>query len=341
MFKSKSKFKGSLVLSLVLAATVALTACGSGQTNSKGAAIENYPNKPIEYIVPYAAGGGVDLVARAVADALSKEWGQPITVVNKPGGGGVTGAQYALQQAPADGYTVLANVVSNTSMLAAGFNEPALKLDDQLFVSRIVQDAPAFTVKADAEWETFNEFTEWAKQNPEQLTWTTSGVSGYSSFVAAEYMKEIGVDFNKTGMVVTKGTAESLPMIAGGDVVLGLHPISEVSTMVKAGKLKILAVQSEERSPYFPDVPTASEQGINNLTATWWTGLSVRKGTPDDIVKKWNEALEKITKDAEFIDKLKNMQMEPSFLNTEDYNEFVNTEADYYTDLATKLGIRK
>lgn len=341
MFKNKSKFKGSLSLSVIIASAVALTACGGGQTNSKGASVDNYPTKPIEYIVPYAAGGGVDLVARAVADALSKEWGQPINVVNKPGGGGVTGAQYALQQAPADGYTVLANVVSNTSMLAAGFNEPPLKLDDQIFVSRIVQDAPAFTVKADAEWNNFSEFTEWAKQNPEKLTWTTSGVSGYSSFVAAEYMKEIGIDFNKTGMVVTKGTAESLPMIAGGDVVLGLHPVSEVSTMVKAGKLKILAVQSEERSPNFPEVPTTQEQGINNLTATWWTGLSVRNGTSDEVVKKWDEALAKISKDSAFIDKLKNVQMEPSYLDTESYNEFVKTEASYYTDLATKLGIRK
>lgn len=336
------------VVAAALAAVFMLTACGvDSKQNAPGKnadssqkAASNYPAKGIEYVVPYAAGGGVDLVARAVAEAVSKKWGQPITVVNKTGGGGAVGAQYALGQ-PADGYTVLANVVSNTSMMEASYKKPAIKLADQQLVARIVKDAPAFTVKSDAQWNDFKSLSEWVKQNPEQLSWTTSGVAGYSTYVAAEWLNQLGVDVGKTRMIVTNGTADSLPLIAGGNATLAVHPVSEVATLVNSGNLKILAVSSATRSPFFPNVPTTAEQGYKDLSAFWWTGLSMPKGTPDDIVKKWSDTLAELAQDPAFQAKLKTMKMEPSYLNTADFNQFVTKEADYYRNLANQLGIIK
>ncbi|QDR81867.1 tripartite tricarboxylate transporter substrate binding protein [Sporomusa termitida] len=336
------------VVASALVAVFMLTACGvdskqsapGKNTDSSPQAAANYPAKGIEYVVPYAAGGGVDLVARAVADAVGKKWGQPISVVNRTGGGGAVGAQYALAQ-PADGYTVLANVVSNTSMMAASYKNPAIKLEDQQLVARIVKDAPAFTVKSDAQWNDFNSFSEWVKQNPEKLSWTTSGVAGYSTYVAAEWLHQLGVDVGKTRMIVTNGTADSLPLIAGGNALLAVHPVSEVATMVNSGHLKILAVSSTDRSPFFPNVPTTAEQGFKDLSAFWWTGLSMPKGTPEAIVKKWSDTLAELAQDPEFQAKLKTMKMEPSYLNTADFNQFVTQEAAYYGNLATQLGIVK
>jgi tripartite-type tricarboxylate transporter receptor subunit TctC len=327
--------RSKLALATAMALALVLTGCAG---SNKGAA--KYPTKQIEYVVPFAAGGGTDLVARAVADYLSKEFSQPVTVVNKPGGGGATGAQAALKQAAADGYTVLANNVSSVSMLSAGLTNPPVKIEDHNFVARVVKDPLAFAVKSDAPWKDLKEFNEWVKKNPDQLTWTSVGPAGISAFAVAEWLDAIGVDFKKTRMVTTTGAADSMPKVAGGHAVLAVHSIAEVHSMVSSGKVKLLAVQSEKRSPYFPNVPTVTEQGIK-MTAEWWTGISLPVGVPEHVVKKWDEATAKMAKDQAFLDKLKNINVEGSYLNSVDFAKSVNDETKYFTELATKKEIRK
>lgn len=313
------------------------TAAPSATTDPAG----DYPSRPIEYVVPFSAGGGVDLIARTVAESLSKEWGQPIEIVNKPGAGGATGAQYALKQAANDGYTVLADNVASTTMLQAGSVEAPVLLEDHEFAARVVSDAPVFVVAADAPWNDFREFSDWAKSNPDKLTWTSVGPAGFSTFAVAEWLKAIGADFSKTRMVATKGASESLPLVAGGNAVLAVHTVNETSTLVKAGKLKVLAVLSPERSPYYPDIPTTAEQGVDNLSVIWWTGMSFPKGTPQAIVQKWADAVAKLAQDPAFVDKLKTLQVDANVLTNQEFTDFVNTEARYYEDLAVQVGIRK
>ncbi|HZG17765.1 MAG TPA: tripartite tricarboxylate transporter substrate binding protein [Candidatus Bathyarchaeia archaeon] len=333
---------------------LAVTACGTNQaaapvapaasgTNQKAepAGEVDYPTKQIEYIVPYSAGGGVDLVARATADYLSKEWGQPIVVVNKPGGGGTIGAEYALKQARNDGYTALAVNVSNTSMLTAGMSNAAIKNEDQIYTARIGEGTLAFAVKADAPWKDFAEFSEWVKANPEQLTWTSVGPAGFSAFGVAEWLRAIGADLSKTRMIVTKGASDSLPKVAGGHAVLAVHTVGESHPMLQAKKVKILAVSGTERSPFLPDVPTAEEQGVKGLSVFWWTGVSFAKGTPEPVIRKWEQAVEKMTKDAAFVKKLQDIQVEPNYANSADFTKDVQTETDYYINLATKSNMRQ
>jgi tripartite-type tricarboxylate transporter receptor subunit TctC len=339
--------KGSVFLfTFLLGISMAVTGCaGQGGTSAVNQSPQppstDYPARQIEYVVPYSAGGGVDLVARATAEYLSKEWGQPIVVVNKAGGGGMIGAEYALKQAKPDGYTVLAVNVSNTSMLAGGMANPAVKTEDQLFVSQIGEGALAFAVKADAPWENFREFNEWVKQNPEQLTWTTVGPAGFSAFGVAEWLEMIGVDYHKTRMIVTKGASESLPKVAGGHAVLAVHSIGEMNAMAQSGKVKILAVSGSKRSRFFPDVPTTEEEGVKGLTVKWWTGVSMPKGTPEYIVKKWESAIEKMVKDPAFVQKLEAIQVDPAYASSAEFIEHVRKETEYYTELGTKRGIRK
>jgi tripartite-type tricarboxylate transporter receptor subunit TctC len=114
-----------------------------------------------------------------------------------------------------------------------------------------------------------------------------------------------------------------------------------VYTLVQAGKLKVLAVQADKRSPYFPDVPTVKEQGVDHVSAFWWTGISFPKGTPEAIVNKWQDALDRIVKDENFLAQLKNIQLEPSYLSGEAFRSFIEEEAAYYTELGKKTGIRK
>jgi tripartite-type tricarboxylate transporter receptor subunit TctC len=324
----------AVIMSLLLAAAV--SACGN-----QGTAESAYPSKQVEYIVPYSAGGGVDLVARAAADYLSKEWGQPIVVVNKAGGGGAVGAEYALKQAKNDGYTALAVNVSNTTMLAAGMKTPPITNEDQVYTTRIGKGTLAFAVKADAPWKDFAEFSAWVRANPEQLTWTSVGPAGFSAFGVAEWLDVIGADFAKTRMIVTKGASDSVPKVAGGHAILAVHTVGEIMPMLQAGKVKILAVSGDTRSPFLPDVPTAEEQGIQGLSVFWWTGVSFAKGTPESVIRKWEEAIAKMEKDPAFLQKLSEIQVEPAYAASEAFTKETQAETTYYLELATKKGIRK
>lgn len=301
----------------------------------------DYPIRQIELVVPFAAGGGVDLAARSVADYLSKEWGQPIVVTNKPGGGGIIGAQYALKEAKPDGYTVLANNVSTTTMYEAGTANPVITNKENKFAARIAAGTPAYAVKADAEWDTFEEFSEWVKKNPEKLTWASVGPAGFSSFVAAQWFESLGVDFNKTQMVSSEGTSDSAAKLAGGHVVLAIHTVGELAPLVEAGKIKLLAVQSPERSPLFPDVPTTEEAGLEGLTIKWWTGLSFPADTPDEIIQKWEQAVEKMEKDETFLQQLEKIKLDPAYLNSADFTKEVEMETNALIKLAEDTGIRK
>jgi tripartite-type tricarboxylate transporter receptor subunit TctC len=339
---SKMKRKLSLLLTFLLIVGFILPGCSSDSTTSgqenKGT---DYPTRQIELVVPFAAGGGVDLAARTVADYLSKEWGQPIVVTNKPGGGGIIGAQYALKEARPDGYTVLVNNNSTTTMYEAGNSNPTITLDDHKFVSRIATGSTSYAVKADAEWDNFEQFSKWVKENPEQLTWASVGPAGFSSFAVAQWLESIGVDFSQTKMVSSEGATDSAAKVAGGHVVLGVHAVGEFAPLLESGKIKLLAVQSPERSAIFPDVPTTVEQGFDDLTVQWWTGLSFPADTPDEIIQKWDQAVEKMQQDKEFIKQLEKIKLEPGYLNTEDFTNEVRNETEVYTNLAEKTGIRK
>lgn len=319
-----------------------ISGCSSGSsTKEEKNKNLNYPARQIELVVPFAAGGGVDLAARTVADYLSKEWDQPIVVTNKTGGGGIIGAQYALKESKPDGYTVLVNNNSSTSLHEAGTSNPTLTIEDNKFISRIATGSMAYAVKADAEWDNFEEFSEWVKANPEKLTWASVGPAGISAFAVAQWLESIGVEYNSTKMVSSEGASDSAAKVAGGHVVLGVHTVGEFAPLVDSGKIKLLAVQSPERNPLYPDVPTTVEQGFKGLTVKWWSGLSFAPGTPDEIVNKWDKAIEKMQKDAEFIKQLEKVKLEPGYLNSEDFTKEVKNETNIFKQLAEETGIRK
>lgn len=343
----------SLATSLLLTA-VLFTGCGAASqpaatgaqsTPAPAEAVKKedvaYPTKAIEIIVPFAAGGGTDLSARAVADYLSKDWGQAITVVNKPGASGATGTDAALKQGTNDGYTVLVHNVSSTSALMGGKSDLTFNVDDFEYAGQIVEDPLAFVVKADAQWKDLKEFADWVKANPDQLTFTSSGPTAIATFSLVEFLDNVGGDFSKARMVTTKGAADSMPKIAGGHAVLAIQGVSEVSVMVKSGKAKILGIVAKERSPYFPDVPTVQEQSLPTMKAKWWSGVSFPKGTPAEIVKKWDEALQKASQDPTFQEKMKMINAQVAYMNAADFGAFVKEETANYTSIAQAKGLRK
>jgi tripartite-type tricarboxylate transporter receptor subunit TctC len=227
-----------------------------------GAAAQPYPTRLVEIVVPFVPGGGTDQIARAMANYLGKKWGQPLLVVNKPGGGGVIGARAALKDAKPDGYTVLMDIHTTAPMMIGAWKTPPLTLADRKWAGRIVLDPMVFAVKADARWKDLKELSAWAKAHPEQLVWSSAGPSGPSRYTAFDWFSQIGVEPTRTRMVITEGAADSMTKLAGGHVVLAIHSVAEAKAMVEGGKVRLLAVLAPTRVPYIPNVPTAEEQGV-------------------------------------------------------------------------------
>src|SRR5688572_3999945 len=191
----------------------------------------DYPAKSVEIVVPFTAGGGTDLISRLVADHLSKKWGQPILVVNKPGGGGIVGARAALKEGRPDGYTALMDIHTTSSMHIGAWKTPQLTLADRKFAARVVRDPMVFAVKSDAPWKSLRELSDWVKAHPDQLVWSTAGPSGPSRYTAYEWFTQIGVDAAKTKMVITEGAGDSMAKLAGGHVVLAIHSVDRKSVV--------------------------------------------------------------------------------------------------------------
>ena len=328
---------GQLVAAFVTGLAIATAPVGP-------AAAQQYPTRRVEIVVPFVPGGGTDLIARATAKYLEKKWGQPLIVVNKPGGSGVIGARSALKAARPDGYTVLMDIATTASLVVASWKSPPLTLADRKWAGRIVLDPLVFAVKADAPWKDLKELSAWVKSHPGQFVW--SGGAGHSAMArltAYEWFTEIGVDPGKTKMVFTEGGADSMVKLAGGHVALAIHSVAEAKAMVQGGKVRLLAVLAPRRVPYIAAVPTAEEQGLmKGIRASWWGGISLPAATPDAIVRKWEGALAEMVKDPAFrtatTDRL---WMNLVYLNSAEMTAFVAKDAAHYTQLADKLGIRK
>jgi tripartite-type tricarboxylate transporter receptor subunit TctC len=306
------------------------------------AAAESYPTRAVEIVVPFVPGGGTDLIARATADYLGKRWGQPILVVNKPGGGGVIGARYALKEARPDGYTVLMDIHTTAPMMIGAWKIPPLTLADRRWAGRIVLDPMVFAVKADAPWKGFREFSEWVRAHPEQLVWSSVGPAGPSRYTAFDWFTQIGVDPARTRMVITDGAADSMTKLAGGHVLLAIHSVAEAKAMVEAGKIRLLAVLAPKRIRYIPDVPTAEEQGVmKGVSVSWWAGISLPAAVPDAIVRHWEAAIAEMVKDPAFLAVTDRLWMNVDHLNAARMAAFAEEQAAYYTTMAAKIGIRK
>ena len=329
------RLDGRLVAALGAGLLVATLACPP--------AAREYPARGVQIVVPFGPGGGSDLIARATADYLGKKWGQPLLVVNKPGGGGVIGAWDALKGSRPDGYTVLVDITTTSSMMIATWKSPPLTLADRKWAGRIALVPLVFAVKADAPWKNLEELSAWVKASPEQFVWSGgAGPAALARYTAFQWFAEIGVDPTKTRNVLTEGSAESMTKLAGGHVALAIHSVAEAKAMVEGGKVRLLAVLAPQRVSYIPDVPTAEEQGVmKGVSASWWAGISMPAATPGEVVRKWEGALAEMVEDPAFRAATDRLWMNLDYLDGEAMTAFVEKQAAYYTVVSGKIGIRK
>ncbi len=267
-----------------------------GLLSSFSEAQPKFPSRPIQFICPWGAGGGTDRVARMLAVLLEKDLGQPVTVVNRTGGGGAVGHTAGSTAAP-DGHTITIVTVEITMMHWMGLAK--VTYSDFKPVALVNVDAAGVSVKADAPWKTLKELLDYAKANPGKLKASGTGKGGIWDLARAGMLKTAGISVDAIPWVPSEGAAPGLQELAAGGVQVVTCSLPEARSMIEAKKVKALALMGEKRAEIFPDVPTLRELGLN-WTMGAWRGVGVPKDTPDNIVKILEKSLEKAVQSADF-----------------------------------------
>lgn len=297
------------------------------------AVAEDYPTKPVQMLIPFGAGGSADSMGRLIAKASEEYLGQNIVAVNKPGaGGGIM--LTALHDAKPDGYTI--GWGSTGILTATNIGNVPFKHDVFTHIARIGYSAMPIAVRADAPWNTFEEFAAYAKENPNKIKIGNAGTGSATHLTPIFIEKELGLQF----IHVPLGAKRRVPSLLGGEVEAICVPLPEVAGQVQAGKAKILVIPSAERDPSFPDIPTMKDLGYD-VVIELFRGISVPKGTPDAVVAKLEEAFRKGSEDPEFIEFSKKNGFNIAFMGKAEFNEYVEPMDDKIAMVMKETGLNK
>lgn len=250
---------------------------------SVGWAQERYPAKPVRIIVPFPTAGVTDLAARQVAQRLSETWGQPVVVDNRPGAGGTIGTELAARALP-DGYTLTIGSVSTHAIAPSLYAKPGYDpVKDFAAITEIANTPNVLVINAALPVKTLKELVALAKKRPGELTFGSNG-NGTNNHLAGEMLQAVtGIRMQH---VPYKGSAFATNDLLGGHISMMFDVVLTALPMVKAGKLRALAVAAPVRSPVLPDVPTAAEVGLGAFEAVVWLGLWAPAAVPQDILGK-------------------------------------------------------
>lgn len=282
------------LLSKIAAASLALA--GATLPMAAGAQADAFPSRPVKLVVPFGAGGS-DVIARVFADKLTPLLGQPVIVENKPGGGGLVGAQYVANSSP-DGYTML--------WLGGGSLTPVLRkdlkfriLEELDSVVSIARGGMTFMVGEAVPAKNFAEFVAYARDNPGRLNFSHTAASILLS--TEMFKREAGFD---AVAVAYKGSSQVMTALLSNEIQMAIDVPLFYMPMMKEGKIRPIVHGGHERSPSLPDVPTLAEVGIEDLTFEFSYGIWVAAGTPAPIVEKLNAAFNEVLRDADVRERL-------------------------------------
>ena len=320
----------------MMTATVALAL---GLALAGPAAAQTFPNRPVTLIVPWAAGGGADTVARLLANGLERELGQPVTVVNRTGGGGVVG-HAGMMSAAADGYTIGLATSEIATYKTIGLAD--ITPDSFDIVSRVTTIPSGITVKADGPYKTAADVIAALKSSPKgSLLASGTGPGGAWHLALAGMSKATGVAADHVKYVPSQGGAPALQeLAAGGMHVLTVSPI-EAKALVDGGKVKVLAVMDSQRMASMPDVPTLKEATGLDWQFVNWFALVLPKGVSADVRATLVAAAQKAHARADVQGPMKERGITPVWESSADAKAFAGTFAETAGVLLKDLGLAK
>ena len=328
--------KSMKMLSLILATLFLITGCSPSSPATDGSKPKevDFPNKPVEMVVGFSAGGGTHLAAELLTPEASKFLGQPIQITCKPGAGGAIGAT-AVATAKADGYTLLYATMSlpiSLYMDTVDFSK-----DDFVGIALASDVAPVLAVRADAPYNNAAELIEWIEKNPGEFSWSHPGVGSTLHVLGANMMYRMDV-INEIKEVPFAGTNEGLSAVLGGHVSSVVGFPASFLEQVKAGEMKIIGVSSPERISDLPDVPTFLEQGYE-ATLTSTRGVFAPSATPKEVIKVLDESFEKIIKSEDYLKRGTDLGEPPVYANSEAFDKMYREQCDMIEELHKEIGL--
>jgi tripartite-type tricarboxylate transporter receptor subunit TctC len=305
----------------LLALAVACSACAAPVAWGQA-----FPAKPVKVIVPFPPGGGADALARIMGPYLTKAWGQPVLIENKPGASGHIGAE-AVATSPADGYTLLMSSTASLTEKNVHQFAPVTLVSASPYVITVNPQVAALSVR---------ELIDLAKKNPGKLTFGSSG-TGAASHLAGELFKAMaGIDMLH---VPYKGTGQALTDLLAGQIDVMFAPAQTVMPHVQAGKLRALAVTSAKRAATLPDLPTAAESGLPGYEAIGWFGLLVPVATPGPLVAKLGAYANAVLAEPEVKQRMLLLGAEPSGDTPAQFAAFIKADMAKWSKLMKERGI--
>src|SRR6478609_1130070 len=297
---------------------------------------DSFPSKPVRILVPYAAGGAVDVLARTIGQSLSKTWGQQPVIENRPGAGGMFASQALTQSAP-DGYTLI--------LVASGhplnqFFYPKLPYDtfkDFTAISEVAYSPLAIVVSKNSPAKNLGDLLATARAKPESLSYGMSG-NGTSAHLAGEllnYMAKVRIQ-----AIPYKGGAPALTAVIAGEIPISVNPLPEVVGQLEGNAVRALAVTTAQRSKALPDVPTVAEAGIPGYDASVWWGFLGPAGMAPDLVAKIHADLAAALKDPVVLTALEKMGASPVGSSPAEFDAFMRAEAVKWEPVLKEANIK-
>src|SRR3569623_1612759 len=301
-----------------------------------GARAENFPSKPVHILVPYAAGGAGDVLARTLGQALAKSWGQQPVIENRPGAGGIIASPALTQSAP-DGYTLI--------LVASGhplnqFIYPSVPYDtfkDFTAITEVASSPLAIVVAKDSPYKNLGDLLAAAKKEPDKLSYGMSG-NGTSAHLAGELLKYMaGV---KIVSIPYKGGAPALTAVLAGEIPMSFNPLAEAIGQLAGGPVRALAVTSAQRSKALPDVPTVAESGVPGYDVSVWWGFLGPAKMPPEIVAKLEADLKAALQEPSVLSTLDKIGATPIGSSAKEFDAYIHTEAAKWEPVLKAANIR-
>jgi len=300
------------------------------------ASAQNYPDRPVRLIVPFAAGGANDIVARLIQPSLERTLGQPIIVENRTGASGIIGTDLVAKSAP-DGHTLGVALATHSVNPAVNPKMPYDTEKDLTPVILIGKNPLMFVVNANIPAKTVAEFAALAKANPEKYNYATPGAASQAHLVMSQWSNLAGI---KIQHVPYRGGAPAILSTVQGDTQISVMSSLVSAPHIEAGKLRAIAIGSTQRDPQFPNVPTMVEAGFPDIEAVTWVGMFAPAGTPRPIVERLNTEINRIIKEPDIRAKLTQQGIATVGGTPEAFGAYISAEIKRWTTVARANDIK-
>lgn len=315
---------------IVALATIALAV-------TSASAAGTYPDRPVTMVVTFAAGGSSDILARAVANAVSKGLGKSVVVENRPGAGGHIGAEIVARAQP-DGYTILFGTNGTLGIGPAVYKNLRYDPQKDLAAVGLLHKLPLMLiVNPKIPAANLKELIAYAKSNPGKLSFASAGVGSVSHLAGELFKQKTDIDILH---VPYKGGGAAVPDLLSGQVSMMLETIPAALPLVAGNQMRALGVTTRERSANAPDLPTFEEQGLAGFDVGGWTGLFVPANTPPDIVARLNAETLKIAQSPEYVAQIKKMGTDVATSTPEAFRDFVRQDVERWTETVKRSGTK-